>query len=375
MVALGWLILELTDNPFYIGLLGLTRAVPLVGLSPIGGAVADRFNRRHVLFFAQLGLALPAVGFWLLTVAGVVQIWHILALSFVSACALAFDQPTRHALLPSLVPREDLLAAFSLNAIAFNGSAVFGPSLAGLVAAWLGLPGCFLVNALSFSAIFMALAQMEFPAGAPRPAGGPRPTMWQDMAEGLVYVRQHPLVLALVGMAASASLLARPFQHFLPVLARDVLHLEFTGLGLLATGPGLGTIVFSLLQAGRGDRGDKGRRLLMAGLALAGALVVVAWSRWVPLTYLGLVAAGGLGTTFMTNCNTLLQQQIDDNVRGRVISLWTMTGLAMMQIGQLPMGAMMNWVGPSLALTLGGAAAALAFLTITGGVPRLVRLR
>lgn len=371
-VAQSWLVLELSNNPFYLGLIGFTRALPLVVLSLLGGTVADRLDRRRVLFVTQAVMTVQSLALWALTYTGYVRVWHVIALAAVNAAAQAFDQPARHALIPQLVPKEELLGALSLNAVAFNGASVFGPSLAGPVVATFGIAGCFLINAVSFAAIFLALLRMDGVAAGG--AGGGQRSLLADLGAGLAYVRDTPVIQALLAMAALTSLTARPYVQFLSVFARDVLGTGVGGYGLLQAAPGLGTIFFSLWQARRGDRGDKGQRLLLAGVAFALALLFFAWSRRYWLSFTLLVVVGGMNTTFMTNTNTLIQQNTADGMRGRVISLYTMTALAMMPLGQMPMGAMVNAVGPVYALSVGAVAALLAVLLVTVRVPRVLRL-
>lgn len=370
MVAQNWLVLELSNNPFYLGLMGFARAVPLVILSLVGGAVADRLDRRRVLFFTQGIMTLQSVTLAALAYTGLVEVWHVILLSAVNAAAFAFDQPSRHSLMPDLVPREDLLAALSLNAIAFNGASVFGPSLAGPVVALVGIPGAFVINAVSYGAIVIALFLMQVP---PRTVP-PRRGVWQELLAGLRYVRDHRVILGILGMGTVTSLFARPFNQFVSVFARDVLGQGVGGYGLLQSAPGLGTILFSLYMARRGDRGDKGRVLLWSGLAFTGFLVAFALSPWYPLSWLLLVILGGLNTTFMTHANTLIQENSDPAVRGRVISLYTLTALATMPLGQMPMGALVRAVGAPMAVSLLALVAGAGVWLIARRVPRVARL-
>lgn len=370
-VAQAWLILDLSNNPFYLGVIGFTRALPLILLSLVGGTVADRWDRRKVLFWTQTVMTLQSLSLWALTYTGLVQVWHVIALAAVQACALAFDGPARHSLMPELVPREALLSALSLNAVAFNGAAVFGPSLAGPAVAAFGISGCFLINTISFAAIFVALLMLkDLPVHAERRERG----LWQDLTAGVAYVRDTPVIQALLVMAAAISLFARPYQQFLSVFARDVLGTGVGGYGLMQAAPGLGTVLFSLLQARRGDRGDKGRQLFKAVILSTVALVLFAWSRWFWLSLVLLTVVGGALTMYLTNTNTLIQQNTDENLRGRVVSLYTMTALAMMPLGQMPLGAMVSAIGPVWALTAGAALALGSVLLVMIRVPRVLRL-
>ncbi|MCG0239228.1 MAG: MFS transporter [Firmicutes bacterium] len=373
-VAQNWLVLELSRDPklgaVYLGLIGVARAIPMVLLSLLGGAAADRFDRRRVLFVTQGVMTLQSLTLAILSYTGVIQVWHVILLAAVNAAAFAFDQPARHSLMPDIVPKEDLLAALSLNAIAFNGSAVIGPSLAGPVVALVGIPGAFALNAVSYGAVFLALARMQ----VPRKQVTRRGSVLADLGAGFRYVRDHPVLLGLLAMATVNSFLARPYMQFLSVFAREVLHQEVGGYGLLQAAPGLGTILFSLWMTRRGDRGEKGRVLVRSGIAFSCALAAFALSPWFPLSWALLVVVGGLNTTFMTHANTLIQQNTDPSVRGRVTSLYTLSALATMPLGQVPMSALISLLDPQRGVFILATLAGLGVWWLSRRVPEVARL-
>ncbi len=367
-VAQGWLVYEISKSAVWLGAIGFIRAFPLIFLSLVGGTVADRFSKKKILYLTQSVQMLTALTLGLLTYAGVVQVWHVIALSTLSAAAQAFDQPTRQSLVPTLVAKQDLHAAISLNAIAFNGAAAFGPSLTGILVPWIGLAGCFLLNAVSFLAVFVALAYMDFP---PHPnANGRRQSMAADMVEGLKYVAKSPIILALITMAAVNSFFARPFQQFITVFAADVHHGTVGLAGLMQAAPAVGTIVFMLAIAGLGDIQWKGKLLIFSGLGFSLSLIAFAWAPNPYLALVLLVIVGGLNMTYQTTTNTLLQTNVGDSMRGRVMSTYTITALAMMPLGQGPMGWSVEQLGPQTALTA-GALISLMWIAYMG----LVRVR
>lgn len=350
-VAQGWLVYEISESAVWLGAIGFVRAFPLILLSLVGGTVADRFPKRRILFMTQALQLLSALLLGVLTATDLVQVWHVIALSSLSAVAQAFDQPARQSLVPSLVTKEDLSAAISLNAIAFNGAAAFGPSMTGMLVPWIGLAGCFFLNAATFGAVFVALALMEFPSD---PNGDARrQSMMADMAEGLRFVAKSPVILALISMAAVNSFFARPFQQFITVFAADV-HRGSVGLaGLMQAAPAVGTISFMLVIAALGDIRWKGKLLLCAGVGFNLSLMAFAWASN-PYTALALlVIVGGFNMTYQTTTNTLLQANVSDGMRGRVMSTYTITALAMMPLGQGPMGWSVERFGPQVALTVG----------------------
>lgn len=353
-VAQGWLVYDISGSAAWLGAIGFIRAFPLIFLSLIGGTVADRFDRKLILYITQSVQTFSAFALGLLTYAGVVQVWHVIALSTLSATAQAFDQPTRQTLIPALVEREDLHAAISLNAIAFNGAAIFGPSLTGILVPMVGLAGCFIINAISFGAVFLALALMEFPPVRRRERDS---SILTDLREGLKHIVSQPVILALISMAAVTSFSARPYQQFITVFARDVLKGSVGLAGLLQSAPALGTIIFMLAVASLGNIQWKGKLLIGSAFGFSLSLVGFAWSTNVALSLLLLVVSGGFNMTWQTTLNTLLQVNVGDEMRGRVMSAFTITGMAMMPLGQGPMGFSMEHLGPAWALTLGAGVA------------------
>lgn len=348
-VAQGWLVYELSDSAAWLGAIGFVRAFPLILLAPLGGTAADRFSKRKILYITQTVMMGIALALGALTALGWIEVWHVLLLSALSATAQAFDQPTRQSLIPWLVSKQELHAAISLNAIAFNGAAVFGPSLAGVLVPLVGLAGCFFINAATFVAVFVALMLMTFPHQARASA---RTSLWRDLVEGMKYVAKDPIILALISMAGITSFFARTYQQFIPVYARDVMSGGVGLAGLMQSAPSLGTILFMLAVASLGDIQWKGKLLMGSGFGFCTALILFAWTRS-PLLALGiLVVVGGFNMTWQTTVNTLLQTNVSDEMRGRVMASYTVTALAMMPLGQGPMGVAIERLGPSWALTL-----------------------
>lgn len=372
-IAQGWLVLKLTGSALDIGLVGLVRAIPLIIFSLIGGASADFIDRRKLLYLTQTILALSALTLGFLTVFGWVQVWHVYVLSFVSAVALAFDQPARQSLAPKLVPREDLMNALALNSLAFQGSALFGPAATALLAPFIGLGGCFIANGLSFASVIYALSRMDMPAGAS--ARRTRSAI-ADLTAGIKFAAAHQSVLALLLMGAITSVFGRGYNAFLPVFAQRVLNVGLVQTSFLATGTGVGTIFFSLAVASlTSDFHHKGKLAVSAMIAFTLVLGTYAWSKSMALSYAMLILLGGLNSTLMATVNTTVQSLTTDDVRGRVMSLFTVANLAGMPLGQVPMGYFIQKIGPSLAVAGGagivfvGVASVLAFLPAVWATP------
>lgn len=366
-VAQAWLVYEISQSAGWLGAIGFVRAFPLIFLSLIGGTVADRFPKRRILYITQTVQLVNALILGILTMLGWVRVWHVIALSSLTAAAQAFDQPARQSLVPQLVDKKDLHGAISLNAIAFNGAALFGPSLTGLLVPWIGLAGCFFVNAATFGAVFLALWLMDFPPHQQRERSR---TMLQDLAEGLRFVAHSPVILALTSMAAVTSFFARPYQQFIAVFAKDVLYGDVGLAGLMQAAPALGTVLFMLMIASLGNIPWKGKLLMGAGFGFTLALTGFAWSTDAYASLILLVLVGGFNMTWQTTINTLLQSNVTDEMRGRVMSTYTITALAMMPLGQGPMGLAVDRLGPQVALTL-GAVISMGWIAYMG----LVRVR
>lgn len=345
-VAQGWLIHDLTGKYLDLGLLGLARAVPLLTLSLFGGTLADRLDKRRLLYWTQGLMAFFAFVQGVLAALGVVRVWHIWTLGFASAVVLAFDQPTRQALLPALVPREDLLNAIALMSVSFNGAAILGPALAGLLVPLVGYAWAFYLNALSFGAVLLAVYWLRL-ARRPRPAGT-KPVL-QEAAEGFIYIVRHPIIRTLTVMAAVVGFFAAPYNQMLPGY-RLLLHIDRRALGLLTSAPGLGTLLGGFAVARFAHTRHKGRLMLGAAGLTVLALALFSLSRSYYLSVGSLVLVGATLTGYTATMQTLLQQNTDDVHRGRVMSMFTLTVLGLSPLGALPLGALSDAVGAPWAI-------------------------
>lgn len=368
-VAQGWLVYDLSHRPLDLGLIGLSRAIPLIAFSLFGGAIADRVDKKRLLYVTQTLAAVFAAALGFLTALHVVRVWHVIVLSFLSAAVLAFDQPTRQAMLPSLVAKADLMNAISLNSMVFNGAALVGPMFAGLlIKAGLGLADVFYANALSFGSVILALAMMNLPPHLP---AAEAKSVLYDLLEGLRYIKKQRLLMALIAIAAVSSFFGRSYVVLMPVFARDVLHSGLDGLATLTAAPGAGTILGSFLIASLGEIRRKGRLLILAGSAWVGLLLVFANSRLLLLSGLTLVLIGAADAIVMATTMTLLQVSTDNRFRGRVMSMFTLTILGLMPLGQGPLGAYAGVASAPSAVTLGALAVGLFFLVVLTVMPRL----
>lgn len=350
ILAQGWLILELTDSPFYLGLVGLVRAVPTIGLSLVGGVLADRFSRTRILMITQSVMALSSLVIAILTVAGVITVWHLLVISFISSVFFSVDNPTRQALVPDLVGRDKLASAIGLNSAAWNAAAIIGPSVAGVLIAAVSISGAFFLNAASYIPVLIVVGlipRVERKVTASR-------SMSRQLSEGLSYIRSDRIIWGILLLIAIPSVVARPYTQMMPVFARDVLGLGATGFGVLMAASGLGALVGALITASLGGFAKRGWLLVINTIVLGITLVGFAQSRWIIPSIILVIFVGGRSTLMMSLANTLLQGLVPDAMRGRVMSVYTLIAGGLMPLGSMILGAAGEAIGVPLAVGIGG---------------------
>ena len=361
--AEGWLVTELAPDraAFSLGLIAVAFAVPMLTLPPIGGALADRIPRLRLLRIAQvlyLGMSATLAG---LTLAGLATVWVLALYAFGTGVVLAFDNPTRHALLPDLVAREDLTSAVSLNASVWTGAALVGPVLAGALIPLVGVGGVFVANTLSYLAVLWSLTQLRGVPERSRAAAGPE-SLLTTLGGGLRYVRRTRLVATLLFLALVSGLFGRSYQALLPVFARDVFGVGSVAFGFLVAASGLGTLAGSLGLAAWGDVRQRGRWVLGSSLAFCLVIGLFAATHSYALALPLLALAGASATIAATLVATLLQLAVPPELRGRVMSYFTLTLIGAPSLGALGTGAVGEWLGVRVAV--GGAAAVVAAATV-----------
>ena len=340
-VALGWLVLRLTDSPALLGLVAAASSLPVLLLSLPAGTVVDRVSKWRLLIATQLVAMLLAVILAVLTLTGTVQVWHVLVLAALLGVVNAFDAPARQAFTVEMVGREDLLNAIALNASIFNAARTVGPAVAGVVVALIGEGPAFALNAISFLFVLAGLLMMRLPAHT-RPAGS-----WRagQLREGLAYIAGEPRVRALLVQAGAISLFCFVYLPLLPIFARDIFGMGADGLGLLAGASGFGALVAALMLAVLGDRIPRGRLLTATALVYPALMIGFTAMRSLPLAMLFLALAGWAGVTTMALTNTLIQSIVPDALRGRVMSVFTLLLMGLSPMGGLAAGTLAQLVG------------------------------
>jgi MFS family permease len=369
-VALAWLIYSELGDPVYLGLRAFAAEAPLLAFMLVGGAVADRVDRRRILLASQLLQMAFAIALGALYALGRLGIGPILLLAVLTGLAQSQSAPTYQAVLPTLVPKPSIPNAVALNSLQFNLSRTIGPALAGMLLAKAGALACFAVNAVSFLAVIVALVRIELPAPAQKPVGSLR----ESLAAGLRFALRDPTISMLMALAGLGSFLAFPLVTYLPVVADDTLGSGAAGYSLLLSSFGAGAILGAVATAQRGDRPGRGRLLLMSfgsyGIATLGALQ----SRAQPLSMALLFVAGASLVAAFSTLNSLLQEQAPNELRGRVVSIYGLAFRGGGPLGSLAAGFLVKSFGAGMALSAFAALLVLfaAALRLRGGrVPAL----
>jgi predicted MFS family arabinose efflux permease len=372
-VTLGWLVYELTGSAVLLGLLNALRGVPYLICSPWAGVVSDRVDRRVLLMATQPLLIGGALAIGLLIMLDLIAVWHVMVFALFMALVWAFSTPARQALLPSTVPRRDLMNAVALNSTAFNSSKVLGPALGGALILWFGAAGNFLVQAAGYAVVLWLVYLIQVPPGA---AAAGRGSALGDLKEGLAYIWRTPVVLGLLAAAMVPHVFIIPvYMALMPVFQKDILLVGPDGLGLLLAAPGVGGILATLGVASFAYRVRRPGLLLIGCLVLMG-LSVVAFSQMTSLipAMLALFAMGVFQLTFMSTNHTLLQSTVPDALRGRVTSIYIMDqGIA--PLGALVAGVAAEALGAPTTVAAFGLVTALLAGVLAWRFPHLRELR
>lgn len=364
IVAQSLLVLDLTHgSATALGAVSLVQALSFLLFAPLGGGVADRFDRRRLLLLTQSLLMGLAVLLGAVTAAGVIRFWMLPVVAFASSAILSFDQPARNALVASLVPKEDLMNAVSLQSATFNGASILGPALAGLALSRIGYAGNFFLNAASYSSVLAALMIVHSgPAEvAPRSRGG----LLDSVREALRYVRRDALLPSVVSAYGALLFFGPSAALVLPLFARQVAHVDSRQLGILFAAVGVGTVVGALIVASLGDFPHKIRLVFGAMLFWILALVVFGLSNSMGAAVPALVALGAGQNTAGAVTITLLQSRVPPEMRGRVMSLNTLLIMCARPLGDFPVAAVIGLLGFRPTLFVCAAIVGLVLLALT----------
>ncbi len=363
-VAMPWLALQLTHSGLLVGLVLAVQFTPVLLGSQFGGIVADRYRKRTVLLATQSAFTIPSFALFLLSSSGHAMYWEVLVAAAVTGTINAFDVPARQSFVVEMVGKQDLLNAIALNSSVFNGAAVVGPSVAGVIIGAAGVPICFLANSVSYLGAVSALLLMR---NLPVVVHEQRDQQWRHhLAEGASYVVREPVVGLLLIDVAVFSLFAMNRLTLIPLFADQVLHAGASGFGFLMATMGLGALVGALALAFFPGLGANPARQFWLGLLWVAALLVFSFSRVFPLSAAALFVAGYCQISFVATANSRIQTMTPDRLRGRVMGLYAQALIGVGPLGAMQAGALATLLGAPWAMAIGA--------TVAGAVVVATRL-
>jgi MFS family permease len=368
-VAQSWLVYRLTGSSVLLGLVGFSSQFPVFLLSPVGGSLADTWNRHRIIVATQTAAMLLAFTLAGLALSGHVQLWHIFTLAALLGVVNAFDIPARQAFLVEMVGRDDMLNAIALNSSMVNGARILGPAIAGVLVSAVGEGWCFFINAVSYLAVLVGLLMMRLDPWTPMPHGGRSPL--GHMAEGFSFVARTPPIRALLLLLGLVSLMGMPYSVLMPIFADKILHGGPRGLGLLMGATGVGALLGALTLATRQGIRGLGRWVAIASASFGAFLIAFSTSRFFWLSVLLLVPVGFSMMVQMAASNTLIQAMVPDRLRGRVMAVYSMMFMGMAPFGALLAGFLAKTLDAPGTVAAGGAACIVAAVVFWFRLPKL----
>jgi MFS family permease len=361
-VGQAWLVLELTHSSFKLGVVSALQFLPMLFLSFFTGPFIDYFSKRRIILFTQTALMFLAFVLALLDFTGVVRYWHILILATLLGVVNTIDMPARQAFIIEMVGKDDLMNAIAMNSSIFNAARAVGPAIAGLLIGAAGTAFCFFVNGLSFLAVLAGLLMMKFEE---IPGSGPRSYhVIEDISEAVGYIRKKPVVMITIFLVAVVSVFGTNFNVLVPVFSRQELNRDAAAFGLLMSSFGTGALVGAVSLAVLSRSGPKPLYLLGGGLALSLCLILIGFQKSYGLTALLLALSGWSMVTFFGMANTTVQLNTEDRLRGRVMSLYTLSFGGLTPFGSLFAGSVAHILKAPLTFALGGLICGIVFLIV-----------
>lgn len=350
-IAMSWLVFRLTGSVLLLATVTFTAQIPILVATPYMSVFVDRFDRRKLLVLTQSLSMIQALLMAILTLTGLVQVWHIMILSLLIGLINALDNPTRQSFYPSLVSPDKLSNAIALNSAVINGSRLIGPAVGGVLIGLLGEGICFLLNGISYIAVIVALLLMRLPS---RRGGTAKQKVLEDMRDGFRYVVRNIPIRALLLLMSAISFFGLPLMTFIPAYVKTILHGESEMLGLLLSCIGVGSFVAALYLAARKSVLGLGKVVMLSGVLLGIGLSVMAF---VTIPWVAAVLCLPIGFTIIAavaSINTLLQTLSGEDKRGRVMGYMAMAFTGMAPVGSMVLGAIEKWIGLQMIILLSG---------------------
>lgn len=361
-LAIGWLVYQLTESPLNLGTAGLTQAIPNIVLTFVGGALADRVDRRRVMQASQAVSAALFLGLGALVTTGAIQVWHVYVFAFIYGCVRAFDSSSRQAIIPLLLPPEDIGRGVAMINVVWQLPRLVGPAIAGVVIAGWGVGVTFHMAGAGMVAALLLVAAMRTEWSAPEPTGR---SFFRQILDGLDYIRRDQVALALIGMTFFNSVFGMSYVFLLPVFARDVWQVGSEGYGFLQSAAAVGAVLGAIVAAQLSASSRRGFRSILSAGLYGGLLAVFAVSAWFPLALAIIFLIGIAHQIYMTIINTVLLLNTADEYRGRVLGVYGLAW-AIVPLGAGFAGLTAELTSAPTAVVLGGA--------LVGGMAVLIGL-
>lgn len=369
-VTVSWLVYRLTHSALLLGLVGFTGQIATFMLAPFAGVLVDRWNQHRILIITQFLFLLGSTALTVLVLTNIIQVWQIIIVSTLVGFVNGFDMPTRQAFIVRMIEdREDLPNAIALNSSMFNSARLVGPAIAGVLIAVIGEGFCFMIDAVSYIAVIAALLAMQI--NLPATTEGERPAVLKELGEGLRFTFGFPPVRAIILLLAIISFVSVPYIVLMPIFATKIIGGGATVQGFLTAASGLGALSGAIFLASRSSVLGLGKWIPIAAGILGLGMICFSFSSTLWISIIFLIAIGFGMITQMASCNTILQTIVDDSIRGRVMSFYTVAFLGMAPFGSLAGGALANHIGAPHTVFIGGAAAIVAALVFARELPVL----
>ena len=359
-VAQGWLVLTLTNSSFWLGVVGFAGSIPFLIFTLFGGVIADRVNKRHLLFVTQSAMMVLAFVLAALTYFKIISVWGVAAIAFANGVAMSMNAPSYQALVPKLVPREDLTNGIALNSAQFNMSRILGPTLGGYAMLLFGIAGNFFLNGLSFVAVLWALVKIQYPEESLQR----HESVLRSLRSGFQYLNSHPQMRVLMAMTAVMSFLAMPFITFIPYFAKIQLHSGETGLGWLLACSGTGSVLGAVTIAVLGQIRHAGRVVTLAGVVFFVAIIQFSESHRFALSEFLAFFEGFSGIMMFSCFNISFQHLSGDAMRGRIMGIYATSVLGLPPLGSLLAGELSRHMATGNVLAMMAGLAALIFIAV-----------
>lgn len=370
--AQGYLLYQLTQSSAYLGYVGFLGGLPSWVFTLYAGMLGDRISRRTLLIIAQAAMMILAFILAILVFTNTLLPWHILVLAFFLGIANAFDAPTRQAFVVELVEdREDLPNAIALNAMMFNAGILVGPTVAALVYAWLGPGWCFTINGISFIAVIIALLLMRIKTDTAQKLRSRQNGAWQEIKEGLVFVKNNRIVLLLITAVATGTVFGMSLMTLMPAWAVSVLHGDVQTNGWLLSIRGAGAILGALVVASLVKQRIKGKIFTIGSILLPAVIILFSLTRTLPFSMLAIMITGTAFMFYFNTANALVQTHTPDHLRGRVMGIYTLVMFGATPLGSLLMGTMASNIGEPTAVLICGLILLVSSIILFWRVPEI----